>query len=107
MDICLIGYGLTNLILAKILADKNINVSLFLESTKVNEQPSRTIGISKNNFDFINDKIINIKKICWSINCIQIYNEIDQKKELLNFNSFKKELFLIVKYNEIQKLFFK
>ena len=31
MNICLIGDGLTNLILAKILANKNINVSLYFD----------------------------------------------------------------------------
>ena len=64
MNICLIGYGITNLILAKILADKRINVSLLLDSKKIYKLNSRTIGISKSNFNFINNKVVNIKKIC-------------------------------------------
>ena len=96
MNICLIGSGVTNLILAKILADKRINVSLLLDSKKTYKLNSRTIGISKNNFDFINDKITNIKKICWPINFINIYNEINQQEELLNFGQFEKELFSLL-----------
>ena len=97
MNICLIGSGVTNLILAKILADKRINVSLLLNSKKIYKLNSRTLGISKNNFDFINYKVTNIKKICWPINFINIYNEINQQEELLNFGQFEKELFLVFK----------
>ena len=53
MNICLIGNGLTNLVLAKILANKNVNVSLCFKSKKTKKITSRTIGISKNNFDFL------------------------------------------------------
>ena len=63
MNICLIGDGLTNLILAKILANKNINVFLCVDSKKIKKFSSRTIGISKHNFDFFKSNIINIKKI--------------------------------------------
>ena len=107
MNICLIGSGVTNLILAKILADKRINVSLLLDSKKTYKLNSRTIGISKNNFDFINYKVTNIKKICWPINFINIYNEINQQEELLNFGQSEKELFLVVKNIELQKLLLK
>ena len=37
MNICLIGDGLTNLVLAKILANKNISVSVCFESKKNKE----------------------------------------------------------------------
>ena len=107
MNICLIGYGITNLILAKILADKKIEVSLFLDSKKINKLNSRSIGISKSNFDFINHRVTNIKKICWPINFIKIYNEINQKEELLKFGQFEKELFLVVKNIDLQKLMLK
>ena len=57
MNICLIGDGLTNLVLAKILANKNISVSLCFESKKIRKFASRTIGISKDNFDFFKSNI--------------------------------------------------
>ena len=105
MNICLIGYGITNLILAKILADKKIEVSLFLDSQKINKLNSRSIGISKSNFDFINDKVANVKKIFWSINFVKIYNENSKREELLNFGKLKKELFFVAKNIEIQKIY--
>ena len=52
MNVCLIGNSLTNLVLAKILANKNIEVTIFYEPNRKNKFFSRTIGISKNNFDF-------------------------------------------------------
>ena len=104
MNICLIGYGITNLILAKILADKKIRVSLFLDSKKINKLNSRSIGISKSNFDFINDKVANVKKIFWSINFVKIYNENSKREELLNFGELKKELFFVAKNIKIQKI---
>ena len=107
MNICLIGQGLTNLIFAKVLANKNINVSLFLDSKKAQKSPSRSIAISKNNFDFINNQIKNIKKICWPIKNIKIYNESNQNEDLLNFDKFGKELFLVVKYDKIKEFFLK
>ena len=103
MNICLIGQGLTNLIFAKVLANKNINVSLFLDSKKINKLNLRSIGISKSNFNFINNKVVNIKKICWPVNFIKIYNENNQEEELFNFGGLKKKLFFIVKNIEIQK----
>jgi len=107
MNICLIGQGLTNLIFAKVLANKNINVSLFLDSKKAQKSPSRSIAISKNNFDFINNQIKNIKKICWPIKNIKIYNENNQNEDLLNFDKFGKELFLVVEYDKIKEFFLK
>ena len=63
MNICLIGDGLTNLILAKILANKNINVSLYFEYKKIRKSTSRTIGISKHNLDFFKSIFLVPKKL--------------------------------------------
>ena len=35
----------------------------------------RTIGISKINLDFFNKEILNINKLSWNINKIEIYSE--------------------------------
>ena len=104
MNICLIGDGLTNLVLAKILANKNVNVSLCFESKKTKKSTLRTIGISKNNFDFFKSNIIDIKKISWPINYIQIFNELNQIEEILNFKSTDSQLFFIVKHSELYEL---
>jgi len=104
MKICLIGDGLTSLVLAKILANKNIDVSIFYQEKKKNKLFSRTIGISENNIDFFNKEIIDIQNISWSIDYIKVFNEIGQRDELLNFGSNGKKIFSIVKYNKIYEL---
>ena len=103
MKICLIGNGLTNLVLAKILTSKKISVYLFSESKKEPYFKSRTIGISKNNYDYFINNIIDLKKISWPINSIEIYKESDIKNKIFNFNN-QKQLFYIIKYENFVKL---
>ena len=106
MKICLIGNGLTNLILAKILLKKKFKVDLYFKKRK-NNSLIRTIGISSQNLKFLRQNIYNVNKIGWPINKIKIYNEKNKKKEILNFNSKKYPRFYIVKnikiYNIINK----
>ena len=105
MNICLIGNGLTSLALAKNLINKKINVFVYYKNNKKNVFQSRTIGISKNNFDFFDNEIIKFKKtmVC-KIKKIEIYSEKFQNKKILNFKKTNVELFSIVKNNEIYKL---
>ena len=49
MNICLIGNNLTNLVLAKNLLDRKINIDLFCHPTINSTKTTRTIGISENN----------------------------------------------------------
>ena len=104
MNVCLIGDSLTNLVLAKVLANKNIKTTIFTEKNKKNKFFSRTIGISKNNFDFFKDHILNIEKVSWPIKSIKVFNESSLKDEILNFGSDNSKLFLIVKYNQLFKV---
>jgi len=105
MNICLIGDSLTSLALAKNLINKNIKVFVYYKNNKKLNFQSRTIGISKNNFDFFNKEIIKIKKnMIWKIRQIEIYSEKFKDEKILNFEKFKEGLFLIVKNNEIYKL---
>ena len=98
MNICLIGDGLSSLALAKNLINKNINVYIYYRKSKNPIFQSRTIGISKNNFDFFNKEIIKFKKnIFWKIKGIEIYSEKLQDEKILNFENNGKELFLIAK----------
>ena len=74
MNICLIGDGLTSLVLAKNLINKKINVFVYYKNVKKPTFESRTIGISKNNFDFFNKEIIRFKKnMVWKIKQIFIF----------------------------------
>jgi 2-octaprenyl-6-methoxyphenol hydroxylase len=105
MNICLIGDSLTSLALAKNLINKNIKVFVYYKNIKNSIFQSRTIGISKNNFDFFDKEIIKFKKgMFWKIKQIEIYSEKNKNEKILNFESDEKELFLTVKNHEIYKL---
>ena len=105
MNICLIGDSLTSLALAKNLINKNINVYLYCKKSKKSIFKSRTIGISKNNFDFFNKEIIKFRKnIFWKIKGIEIYSEKLKDEKILNFENNGEELFLMAKNNEIYQL---
>ena len=101
MNVCLIGNSLTNLVLAKVLANKNIKTTIFYDSNKKGNFFSRTIGITKNNYDFFIDQVLDIKKISWPINSIKVFNELSLEDEILNFGIDNSKLFLLVKYNEL------
>ena len=100
MNICLIGYGIPCLILANILTNKNIKISIFDEYKSKNEFNIRTLGITKDNINFLKQEKINIKKYAWPINNIKIFNESYNEKEILNFGSVKENLFFVTKYRQ-------
>ena len=105
MNICLIGDGLTSLSLAKNLINKNIKVFVYYKNSKKSKFQFRTIGMSKDNFDFFNKEIIKIKKnMFWEINQIEIYSEKLKNEKILNFEKFRNDLFVMIKNNEIYSL---
>ena len=62
MNICIIGMNLTGLILSKALANIGCSVHVFQTNKKKSNFSTRTIGISKSNFDFINNNIVPLNK---------------------------------------------
>ena len=62
MNICIIGDGLTSLSLAKNLINKKINVHIYKRMKVIKPSQDRTIGISKNNFEFIKTDILDFPK---------------------------------------------
>ena len=65
MKVCIIGDGLVSLTLAQVLIQKELEVDI-LSSKKDNKyDKTRTLGISKSNIDYFNDKIIDLRKISW------------------------------------------
>ena len=93
MNICLIGDSLTSLALAKNLINKKIKVSIYY--SKINKFKNRTLGISKDNLDFVNKNIIKVRKnLFWSIKEIEIFSEIKKKEKILEFKNKNLELFL-------------
>ena len=72
MTVCILGNGLTALTLAKALVNHEIKVDVFLNKKNLKINDSSTIGITKDNIDFFNKNIINLEKIIWKLNKIEI-----------------------------------
>ena len=107
MNVCLIGNGISTLILANVLANRNIKVSIYEEVGPKKKLVTRTLGISKNNFDYLLKEKINIKRKSWPINKIKIFNEIENRKEILNFGSKSDKVLYIIKYKDFINLLYK
>ncbi|MDA9637432.1 FAD-dependent monooxygenase [Candidatus Pelagibacter sp.] len=103
MNVCIIGEGLTALSLAKSLINKKINVHYYHKKGNGNFSSSRTIGISKSNFEFFKEKIFQISKNnYWKINRIEIYTDKIDTENLLKFEN-DNDLFYIIKNDELLK----
>ena len=63
MNVCILGVGLTSLTLAKALVNLGINVDVYSKKGVHIKKDNRTLGISKSNIDFINENIVDIKKL--------------------------------------------
>ena len=105
MKICLIGKNLTNLVLAKNLANKNLSVDIIFNKNTKKSFSQRTLAISKENFNFLLKINSQLKKIAWPVRNIKIYNDKNNSKELLEFKNKKKENFFLVKYTDIFNIF--
>ena len=103
MKLCILGGGLTSLCLAKSLVNKGIFVDIFSNKKLLEYNKSRTIGISKKNLDFFNKNILDIKKLLWNINKIEVYSENLQYEKILNFQNGDQPLFAIIKNYDLQK----
>jgi 2-octaprenyl-6-methoxyphenol hydroxylase len=104
MTVCILGNSLTALTLAKALVNYEIDVDLIFNKKNYKISSSRTIGISKNNVDFFNNNIINIKKLIWNIKTIEIFSENFKKEKLINFKANESQLFSIIKNYQLYKL---
>ena len=75
--ICIIGDGITALMLTKVLLDLNIEIDL-INKNIFNKTPpiARTLAISNNNFLFLKKESILSEKMdsLWKINKINIFN---------------------------------
>ena len=104
MKICIIGNGLTSLTLAKTLVNQGIYVDIYYKNNEYTQNKIRTIGISKSNTDFFNQNILDIQKLCWNINKIEIYNENLNLEKILKFENFDKSLFSIIRNDDLFNL---
>ena len=98
MKIYILGDGLTSLALAKALVNRGIVVDILSNNINKNKKDKiRTIGISKSNIEFLNKNILNIEKLLWDINKIDIYSESHINEKILSFDDNNQRLFSIVK----------
>ncbi len=104
MKVCVIGDGLSALTLAKSLVNQNIFVDIFAQKkTKIIDQ-TRTIGISKNNINFFNKNIVDIRKILWELKRIEIFTDNLKNEKLLNFENNGEQLFSIVRNYKLYEI---
>ena len=101
MKVCILGNNLISLVLAKTLANQGIFVDFFFKHKKTKINKTSTLGISKSNIEFFNKNILNIEKLLWKINKIEIYSDNLKNEKLINFNN--EHLFSIIKNFELQK----
>tara|TARA_Y100000590_G_C15676104_1_gene998082 strand:- start:823 stop:1932 length:1110 start_codon:yes stop_codon:yes gene_type:complete len=105
MNVCLLGDGLISLTLAKTLINNKIKVFMYYKHDKKPSKQTRTIGISSDNLDFLQKRVIKIKKKeFWEINKIEIYNDKNKEKRMLDFKNSNKKLFSVFKNNDLYKL---
>jgi len=99
MKICILGHGLTSLVLAKALVNKGIFVDIFFSKMSKKKDKSRTIGISNSNVEFLNKNIFNIEKFSWNIKKIEIYSENFNNEKIFEFKKKDQRLFSVVNNN--------
>ena len=111
MRVCIIGSGLTALALAKALVNQNIFVDLISSNKNNKINNSRTIGISKSNFNYFNKNITDIEEISWKLKKIEVYTDKNKNEKILNFENSDNQLFSIIKnqklYEVLNKRLFK
>ena len=104
MKISIIGNSLTGLILARALANKNINFEIFYKDKSQNFKSNRTIAITNKNMAFLQKDILTIpKRLINTVNEIGILTENENKNEILNFRN-KKDLFYIIRNENLVQI---
>ena len=80
--ICIIGGSLTGLATAICLSELNCEIDLITGNLEKNLKSSRTIAVSENNLDFLNNHKIYpfFKKEIWACNKMKLYTETTKEK---------------------------
>ncbi len=101
MKVCILGNGLTSLMLATALVNKEIFVDIILTDKIKYFNKGRTLGISKTNIEFINKNIFDIAKFLWNIDKIEVYSQKLKIEKILNFENKNGNLFSIIKNHKL------
>ena len=67
MNACLIGFNLTNFLLAILLSKKGFKVDIIFEEKNTYKLTNRTIGVSKKNVEFIKSFLQIPNQYLWPI----------------------------------------
>ena len=80
--ICIIGGSLTGLATAICLSELDCEIDLVTGNLEKNLRSSRTIAVSENNLDFLNNHKIYpfLKKGIWACNKMKLYTETSKEK---------------------------
>ena len=105
MKICIIGSGLTALVLAKNLLKNNFIVHLYCKNYENQSNSVRSLGISADNLIFLNKNVEGLNNLAMSIDKIEIFTENNLNNQILNFSEENKRQFYIFKYFKIYNLF--
>ncbi|MBD1153920.1 hypothetical protein IDG52_01810 [Pelagibacterales bacterium SAG-MED23] len=98
MNICLLGKNLTNLVLANILLKKKINVDIISQvKPLLLTNTVRTIAISNENYNFLNENIKGVSNLGWPTEKIKIYSDKNKFLELFEFKNKNQKKFLFIK----------
>ncbi len=104
MRVCILGAGLSGLTLAKALVNKKIYVDVLFNKKAKKLNPTRTLGISKSNIEFFKSNIIDINKIIWKLQNIEIFTENLKNEKLIKFENSEEYLFSIIRNFELYKI---
>ena len=104
MNTCLIGYNLTNFLLAILLSKKGFEVDIIFDEKNKSKTNNRTIGISKKNIEFLKS-ILNIpNQYLWPILQIEILNLKNDPSKKIKFKDKKDENFFLIKQSDLLQL---
>jgi len=104
MNVCLIGYNLTNFIIALELIKKDFSVEILYQNISKKTKTNRTIGISKNNFEFLSSNLKQIHNYIWPITKIKIFNQRNNSNEFIDFSNESKRNLFLIKYTDLFNL---
>ncbi len=101
MKICLIGNNLTSVILARILSTKKLYIDVFSTNLSDKKFKTRTLGLSAQNYDFLNSFNKDLKKKTNIVSKINVIVDNNKIKEKITFNDENKPLFHMIKYDDL------
>ena len=101
MKVCIIGNNLTGLILASILSKKNFFIEIYSIKGKKLNFPTRTLGITSDNLDYLQKYFKGISKKTHPIEEIKVLIKNEKINEKIIFNKNSKPHFHMIKYDKL------